>query len=82
MEPQRERDLELTRYHVSHSRMLVANQRELIERMRRLGWDISETQQTLELFERSLALFEEHLNQVNGQGAGPHMVDSSPANST
>jgi hypothetical protein len=51
-------ELELAREHVLKSRRLVADQRELIERMKRLGWDITETQQTLDQFERSLEVFE------------------------
>jgi hypothetical protein len=75
-----ETELDLARQHVSHSRLLVADQLELIERMRRLGWDTSETQQTLEFFQRSLEAFEEHVRILEAAG-NSHPADSPSPNS-
>jgi hypothetical protein len=69
-------ELELARQHVSRSRRLIADQRELIERMKRLGWETNEIQQTLEFFKRSLAKFEEHLHIRENAGENHPAADS------
>jgi hypothetical protein len=70
-----ETQLEQAKQHVLQSRLLVANQFELIERMKRLGWETSETQQTLEFFRQSLEIFEEHLRVIETAGKS-HSADS------
>jgi hypothetical protein len=63
-------DLELARQHVSRSKRLVADQIELIQRMKRLGWETNEPEQTLELFEQRLLAFEEYLRILEGAQSG------------
>jgi hypothetical protein len=69
-------ELELARQHVSRSQRLIADQLELIERMKRLGWETNETQQTLELFKQSLAKFEEHLHILETASENHPAADS------
>jgi hypothetical protein len=71
-------DLELARQHVSRSRRLVADQIELIQRMKRLGWETVEPERTLELFEQRLVIFEDDLRALEAVKSGQTTVDSPP----
>lgn len=59
-----ETKLEQTLRHVIEGRRIVARQRALIERLRAAGHDSSHSEQLLEEFERTLAIFESDLREL------------------
>jgi hypothetical protein len=50
--------------HVAAGRHIVAKQRALIARLEDNGYETVESKQTLDLFEQTLAIFEEHHQQL------------------
>lgn len=57
--------LELARLHVIDGRRIVANQRQIIDRLKRDGRDPADAERTLELFEQSLENLEGHLKALD-----------------
>ena len=53
--------------HVHNGRRIIASQRGLVEQLRTTGRDVSNAERTLELFERSQAIFEDHLRQLEAE---------------
>jgi hypothetical protein len=53
--------------HVHNGRRIIASQRGLVEQLRTTGRDASDAERTLELFERSQAIFEDHLRQLEAE---------------
>ena len=49
--------------HVHNGRRIIASQRGLVKHLRTTGRDVSDAEGTLEPFERSQAIFEDHLRQ-------------------
>jgi hypothetical protein len=58
--------LSLARQHVIDGRRIVERQRKLVRQREAHGFDAVEARQTLEVFERTLAIFEEHLRALEG----------------
>jgi hypothetical protein len=52
--------------HVKEGQRVVARQRELIARMKALGQDTATAQELLDIFERTLAQFEDDLRVISG----------------
>jgi DNA-directed RNA polymerase sigma subunit (sigma70/sigma32) len=50
--------------HVINGRRIVARQRERVERLARYGLDTTEAKRTLDLFARTLNIFEDDLRQI------------------
>jgi hypothetical protein len=55
----------LAERHVIAARKIVARQRELVRRLEAAGRDTAQEQRTLDLFEQSLQIFEEHHCRLN-----------------
>ena len=53
--------------HIHNGRRIIASQRGLVEQLRTTGRDLSNAERTLELFERSQAIFEDHLRQLEAE---------------
>jgi hypothetical protein len=53
--------------HVQRARQIVRKQKVLIERLRAVGADIADAQDTLEAFESSLKIFEDQLRYLQGR---------------
>ena len=53
--------------HIHNGRRIIASQRGLVEQLRTTGRDVSNADRTLELFERSHAIFEDHLRQLEAE---------------
>ena len=53
--------------HVHNGRRIIASQRGLVEHLRTTGRDVSNAERTLELFERSQVIFEDHLRQLEAE---------------
>jgi hypothetical protein len=53
--------------HVHNGRRIIACQRGLVEHLRTTGRDVSNAERTLELFERSQTIFEDHLRQLEAE---------------
>jgi hypothetical protein len=64
--------LDFSRRDVAEGRRIVGLQRLRIERMKARGQNTAEAEQTLMLFEQSLAILKEHL-QAKITGAGRHV---------
>jgi len=56
--------LEIARQHVIDGRKIVERQRALVDRLRKGGHNTQDAARTLDMFERSLAIFEEHLSII------------------
>jgi hypothetical protein len=61
MEPSKR---EMAFRHVFDGRRIVARQRERVERLARNGLDTTEAKRTLDLFARTLNIFEDDLRQI------------------
>jgi len=61
---QEESMLDLARRHVLDGRRIVAQQRLRIELLRAKGRDTNAAELTLEVFEKSQAIFEDHLREL------------------
>ena len=59
--------LDVASRHVRNGRRIIASQRGLVEHLRTTGRDVSDAERTLELFERSQAIFEDHLRQLEAE---------------
>jgi len=57
-------DIDTAARHVVEARRIVERQRLLVHRLIADGHDPSATQYTLDLFTRTLAIFEEHLREL------------------
>jgi hypothetical protein len=68
MEPSK---MEMAFHHVINGRRIVARQRERVERLARNGSDTTEANRTLDLFARTLDIFEEDLRRILEQDAPP-----------
>ena len=64
--------LDFSRRHVAEGRRIVGLQRLRIERMKARGQNTADAEQTLVLFEQSLAILKEHL-QAKMTGAARHI---------
>jgi hypothetical protein len=64
-----DRGLERARLHVLEGLRIVADQRKRIEQMRRRGLEVSGAQSTLDLFEQSLVILEDHLQSMESEEA-------------
>ncbi len=62
-----ESKVEIAFRHVVQGRRLVARQRRLVERLALNGRDTTNAEQILDLFVRTLALFEDDLNRLSAQ---------------
>ena len=60
----RKSDREMAVRHVLQGRGIVARQRECVERLARKGLDTTEAQRTLDLFTRTLDIFEDDLRRI------------------
>jgi hypothetical protein len=60
-------ELEMARRRIAQGCRLVAEQREKVARLKARGADSYEAQKELDLFEDSLATFEEHLAALQSQ---------------
>ena len=56
--------LNVARRHVFEGRRIVAEQRALVERFRERGLDTRNAERSLDLFRQSLAIFEDHLREL------------------
>lgn len=75
MEPSR---IELAFRHVIDGRRIVARQRDRVEWLARNGHDTTEAQRTLDLFARTLKIFEDDLRRIETEQAAPSReVDQS-----
>ena len=63
-------NLSLATDYVVAVRRCVANQKARIERLRRVGADTLDAEQTLKVFEDNLRLSEENLEWLKGSGRG------------
>ena len=61
---ERESDREMAVRHVIQGRGIVARQRECVERLARKGLDTTEARRTLDLFTRTLNIFEDDLRRI------------------
>jgi hypothetical protein len=57
-------DREMAFRHVIHGRRMVARQQERVERLGRNGSDTTEAERTLDLFVRTLNIFEDDLRRI------------------
>jgi hypothetical protein len=58
---------EMARRHVIEGRRIVACQRERVERLAGIGLDTTEAKRTLDLFARTLDIFEDDLRRMLGE---------------
>jgi hypothetical protein len=56
--------LEMARRHVMKGREIARGQRALVNRLRSHGRDTANAEKTLQLFEQSLKIFEDHLKAI------------------
>jgi len=56
--------LEIAQQHVLQARRIVDRQRQLVTSLRAHGCDYQGAERTLDLFERSLEIFEEHFAEI------------------
>jgi hypothetical protein len=59
-----ENEREMAFRHVIHGRRVVARQRERVERLALNGSDTTEAERTLDLFARTLNIFEDDLRRI------------------
>lgn len=59
-----ESKIEIAIRHVAKGRLIVAKQRQRVEMLNRGGHDVTEAKRTLELFARTLDLFEDDLRRI------------------
>jgi len=71
----RETPVEMASRHVMEGDMRCRGQADLIERMREKGWNTTEAENLLQMFEQCLALSYGHLHRLTGQ---PHRSVSLP----
>jgi hypothetical protein len=64
--------LDFSRRHVAEGRRIVGLQRLRIERMKARGQNTAEAEQTLVLFEQSLAILKQHLQAKMTGNSPPH----------
>jgi hypothetical protein len=57
-------DIETAALHVVKGRRIVDRQRRLVDRLIAQGHDTSDAQSTLDLFTRTLRIFEDHLREL------------------
>jgi hypothetical protein len=67
--PADHRDLVLATRHVVEGRLIVAHQRDRIAQLKAAGASTLDAEQTLQVFERSLAIFEAHECKLRQDGA-------------
>jgi hypothetical protein len=70
-----ENKLRLAARHVGAGLRIVARQRAIIVRLEENGCSTLEAVRTLELFERTLALFEEHHREILDEIANPGKIE-------
>jgi hypothetical protein len=58
----------LARRHLVEGRQIVERQREKIKRLETLGRDAIQAKRTLERYEMTLAIFEDHLQELTRPG--------------
>jgi hypothetical protein len=62
-----ESKVEMVFRHVAQGRRVVARQRQLVERLALNGCDTTDAEQILDLFVRTLAIFEDDLTRLSAQ---------------
>ena len=62
-------ELEIAARHVATGRRIVARQRHLLEMLSIKGCDTTEATRTLDLFVRTLAIFEDDLKKLESRSA-------------
>jgi uncharacterized protein Smg (DUF494 family) len=59
----------LAEQYVTQTHQIVASQRDRVERLRGAGYDTSDAEQTLRVFEKSLRTFEDYRDWLRNHGA-------------
>jgi hypothetical protein len=65
--------------HVAEGRKVVARQRALIAKQKEAGRDTLHSENLLAQFEHTLAIFEDHLREIETESAGQRTVAGIPA---
>jgi hypothetical protein len=68
--------LDLARKHVVEGRKIVARQRQIVESLRMGGRERMTAEATLDVFERALAIFEDHVRALETEAA--HIARKRP----